>query len=296
LLGLALAPAPACQSVRADVGLEADLRVGNAQFVAGALDEAAPSGGPPVVSVFNSLTTVQPGQRDKPLSGTLAPSATAVALGLRGDRGYWIAAAGPPGLDAPDLPTFQSTLSFSAALPLGAVVLVVRAVDDAGRFGAAATVPLSSAPAAGPSGTLVVGLRWDSEADLDLHLVTPSGVEVWAGNINSYRAPPPGTPADGSAWQQGGLLDFDSNAGCVIDGRRAEHVVWTAPPPAGTYRVRVDTASLCGVPAARWTVEVFGAGGVVITASQGETVAGDARFSKGPGSGVQALTFDVPAP
>jgi hypothetical protein len=120
-------------------------------------------------------------------------------------------------------------------------------------------------------------------------------VEIWAHNINSYQMPPPGTSADASTWQQGGILDFDSNAGCVIDGRRNENVVWEAAPPPGTYLVRVDTASLCGTPAARWVVEAIG-NGVEIAASQGESVTGDARFSKGPGSGVQALTFDVPAP
>ena len=295
LAPVALACLAACQAVRADTGLEAGMRVASAQFVSGDLDTAAPSGGPAVVSLFNSLTAVQPGEIEKPLSGTLGATAAAVALGLRGDRGYWIVVAGPPALDAPDQPTFAATLSFSPDLPLGNLTLVARAVDAQGRFGAPATVPLTSAPPAPPSGTLVVGLRWDAESDLDLHLVTPDGTEVWAGNINSYQMPPPGSPVDASAWQQGGILDFDSNAGCVIDGRRQENVVWQAPPPAGTYLVRVDTASLCGTPAARWNVQVLLAG-TVIAAAQGESLASDTQFSKGPGSGVLALSFDVPSP
>jgi hypothetical protein len=167
-------------------------------------------------------------------------------------------------------------------------------VDAAGRFGAPSVVSLTSAPPAPPNGTLVVSLSWDTEADLDLHVVVPGGVEVWAGNINSYQLPPPGTVQDAS-WQDGGILDFDSNAGCVIDGRRAENVVWQAPPPSGTYLVRVDTASLCGVPDARWTVTVF-ENGAQVASSEGESLPTDTRFSKGPGSGVDALTFDVPAP
>jgi hypothetical protein len=292
---VALACLAGCQAVRADTGLEAGMRVANAQFVSGDLEAATPSGGPAVVSVFNSLTTVQPGEIEKPLSGTLDTTATAVALGLRGDRGYWIVVAGPPTLDAPNQPTFAATLSFSPTLALGNLTLVARAVDAEGHFGAPSTVPLVSAPPAPPSGTLVVSLRWDTESDLDLHVVIPDGIEIWAGNINSYQVPPPGTPVDASAWQQGGILDFDSNANCVIDGRRAENVVWQAPPPAGTYLVRVDTASLCGTPAARWNVQVLLAG-TVIAASQGESLPSDTRFSKGPGSGVLALTFDVPSP
>jgi hypothetical protein len=257
--------------------------------------EAIPSGGPAVVSVFNSLTAVESGERDKPLNGTVEPSATAVALGLRGDLGYWIVLAGPPALDAPDLPTFVAKLSFSPALPLGTLSLIVRAVDDVGHFGPPSVVPLASAPLPPPIGTLVVTLSWDTEADLDLHVVTPDGTEIWARNINSYRAPPPGTAVDPSAWKDGGILDFDSNAGCVIDGRRQENVVWQAAPPPGTYRVRVDTSSLCGAPAARWIVDVIESG-ARMAASQGLSLPTDARFSKGPGSGLEALTFDVLSP
>jgi hypothetical protein len=291
----ALALAAACRGLAGDTGLEAELRVAQSQYVSGDLEQAGPGGGPAVVSVFNSLTAVQPGERDKPLTGTLEPAATAAALGLRGDRGYWIVVAGPPALDAPDLPTFAATLSFAPDLPLGDLALLVRAVDAGGRFGAAMGVPLESAPPPPPAGTLVVSLAWDTEADLDLHLVTPDGVEVWARNINSYEAPLPGTPEDAAAWQSGGILDFDSNAGCVIDGRRQENVVWQQPPPAGTYLVRVATASLCGAPAARWTVRVIEAG-VQIAAAEGESLPSDTRYSKGPGSGLDALTFDVPAP
>ncbi|HEY4187041.1 MAG TPA: hypothetical protein VGP07_18340 [Polyangia bacterium] len=283
-----------CGGMAGDLGLDAELHVAGSQLHPGDL-EAIAATGPPVISVFNSLTTVQPGERDKALTGTLDPTATAAAIGLRGDRGYFVVVAGPPGLDAPDQPTFTATLSFSPALPVGPQLLVVRAVDAAGDFGAPAVVPLTVTSQPTPTGTLVVSLRWDTESDLDLHVVVPGGVEVWARNINSYQLPTPGTPVDPIAWQQGGILDFDSNAGCVIDGRRQENVVWQGGPPPGTYLVRVDTASLCGTTAARWSVEVL-EDGVSLGASQGESLPSDARFSKGLGSGVEALTFDVVAP
>ena len=292
-----LALAAACGGTTPDAGLSGLLRVEGGMYFPGTL-EAAPADavnpGPAVISVFNSLTTVVPGERGKPVSGTVASSATAVALGLSGDRGYFVLLAAPPALDAPDLPTFAATLSFSADLPLGPQTLVVRAADGRGVLGAPAFVPLSSVLSA-PAGALVVSLRWDTESDLDLHVVVPGGVEVWAHNINSYQLPPPGTAVDPLAWQQGGILDFDSNAGCVIDGRRQEDVVWQAAPPAGTYVVRVDTASLCGTPAARWTADAV-LNGVSLGAAQGEALPSDVRFSKGAGSGVQALVFDVPSP
>src|SRR5215831_16444355 len=203
-VSVALACLAGCQAVRADTGVEAAMQVANAQFVSGDLEAATPSGGPAVITLFNSLTAVQPGEIEKPLSGTLDTTATAVALGLRGDRGYWIVIAGPPTLDAPDQPTFAATLSFSPNLPFGNLTLVARAVDAQGRFGPPSTVPLTSAPPPPPIGTLVVSLRWDTESDLDLHVVIPDGIEIWAGNINSYQMPPPGTVVDASAWQSGG--------------------------------------------------------------------------------------------
>jgi len=290
----ALALGAGCGGASGDLGLEGWLRVAEGMYFPGPLDAVpASASGPPVISVFNSLTTVQPGEHDKPLTGALDPAATAVALGLRGDRGYFVVVAGPPALDAPDEPTFAATLSFSAALPPGPQTLLVRATDAGGDFGAPVEVPLDSIAAVTPSGALVITLRWDTESDLDLHVVVPGGVEVWAGNINSYQPPPPGTPVDPLAWQQGGILDFDSNAGCVIDGRRQEDVVWQAAPPPGTYVVRVDAASLCGTPAARWSVTAT-LNGVAVGASEGEALPSDVRFSKGAGSGVQALVFDVP--
>lgn len=291
----ALALASGCGGTAPDAGLRGDLRVVGGVYFPGEL-EAVPANalnpGPAVISVFNSLTTVTPGERDKPVTGTVDPNATAVALGLRGDGGYFVILCAPPALDAPDQPTFAASLSFSAALLPGPQTLVVRAADARGVLGAPAFVSLTSVLAA-PTGALVVTLRWDTESDLDLHVVVPGGVEVWAHNINSYQAPPPGTPVDPLAWQLGGILDFDSNAGCVIDGRRQEDVVWQAPPPAGTYVVRVDTASLCGASAARWTVDAI-LNGVSLGGAQGEALPSDVRFSKGAGSGLQALVFDVP--
>jgi hypothetical protein len=293
-LTVTIALGAACGGTSPDLGLMGWLRVAGGMYFPGSVEAVATNpDAPPVVSVFNSLTTVQPGERDKPVSGALASAATAVSLGLRGDRGYFVVVAGPPALDAPDQPTFAVTLSFSTDLPPGPQTLVVRAIDASGNFGAPMAVPLVSVAAGTPAGTLVITLRWDTESDLDLHVVVPGGVEVWAGNISSYQTAPPGTPVDPLAWQRGGILDFDSNAGCMIDGRRQEAVVWQAPPPPGTYIVRVDAASLCGTPAARWTITST-LNDISAGASEGEALPSDVRFSKGAGSGVQALVFDVP--
>ena len=139
----------------------------------------------------------------------------------------------------------------------------------------------------------MVSLRWDTNADLDLHVVDPQGIEIWARNINSYQPPPPGQPEDPEAWRRGGILDHDSNAGCLIDGRRRENVVWAEAPPPGQYIVRVDPASLCGEPAARFVVEVHKQG-VSAARASGILVEEQVRGGQGKGAGIFVLAFDYP--
>jgi hypothetical protein len=96
--------------------------------------------------------------------------------------------------------------------------------------------------------------------------------------------------------QEYGHLDFDSNAGCVIDGRRQENVIWGSMFQPGHYLVRVDTVSLCGQPTARWSVDAL-LGGMPIAGSSGQSGPTDTRFTHlAAGVGVLALEFDVPAP
>src|SRR5262249_7210610 len=182
-----------------------------------------------------SRNQVTAGSTDRTLSGSLAPTATAAAIGLSGDSGYWILPAGPQKVQEPGYPTFSAYLGFSPLVPAGDYQLIVRAVDRAGRFGAPQMITVHVMGPVLPDGMLVVTLRWDTDADLDLHLVVPGGAEVWAGNINSHELPPPGMSEDPNAWMTGGILDFDSNSQCNIDGLRREDVIWKMPPPSGRY-------------------------------------------------------------
>ncbi len=75
------------------------------------------------------------------------------------------------------------------------------------------------------SGDVQITLRWTSAADLDLHVVEPSGTEI------AYTNPgPTGT---------GGTLDVDSNIGCELESS-VENVYWPeGDMPLGNYRVEV---------------------------------------------------------
>ncbi len=288
---LALALATACGGgVPADPGADALLRVEGATFVRGA--PGGPEGGPTVEAAFLTQTTFRAGFQGKSFSGQLGAGATAVAIALEGDRGYWLLPTGPAQPEAPDSPGFDASLSFAGDVAPGPHALVTRAIDEVGRFGPPARSELTIAPAPAPEGALVISLYWDADSDLDLHVVTPEGVEIYKGNVNSWQRPP-GSPPDPDAWRGGGMLDADSNAQCRIDGRRAEHVVWLAEPPRGRYAVRVDTFSLCDEAYARWGVEAR-LRGARLAEARGTSAPTATRFGHGRGAGVLALEFDLP--
>lgn len=281
--------------VASDDGLEALMRVKGGQYYGGALEKVPASGGPAVVDIINSQAVVTPGLQNKPVSGRLEPGTTAVAIGLAGDTGYWILPADVPDSDSPTQPTFHATLSFSPTLPVKPYDLLVRAVAPPDLMGVAAHSSLDAHAVLPPAGHLVLSLWWDTEADLDLHVVDPWGTEIWAGNINSFDRYAATPTTDAGAWNEGGILDFDSNAGCVLDGRCNENVVYTVPPPWGTYLARVDTFSLCSNSAARWTLEAL-LDGISLGRTEGIALPSDQRFSKGQGSGLGALSFTLAPP
>jgi hypothetical protein len=274
-----------------DAATDAMLQVKGGQFFRG--DMPAEENGPPVKTVTLS-PIVHPGSVARTCSGVTEPTATAVALAIAGDSGYWIVPAGIPDVTSPGFPTFATDIAFSTRLPVGARTFLARAVDGAGHFGVAFAKPLDVTPVPRPVGRFVISLAWDDEADLDLHVVDPRGVEIWKRNINSYEPPPPGSsPEPPNTPHPGGILDFDSNAGCVQDGRRAENVVYADKPPSGHYVVRVDTFSLCKAAGAHWRVEGF-LDGASIGAAEGSSTEYDTRFSHDRGAGVLALELDVP--
>jgi len=261
-----------------------------------------PSTIPATATLFPRNAVIYPGVSNKSLNGVVGPDANTVALGVAGDDAYWLVPALTPdsSSDLTDYFTFATSLSVSPALassPLlqpnpdsgtSTLLLSSRAVDSAGNFGAATIQPLIM-NALGPEGTLVISLDWDAPVDLDLHVQVPANnsvgfVIVWAKNRS---AEPNG---DGGA---DGVLDFDSNEDCQIDGRDRENVVWTGEPPAGHYIVRVDAFSLCGQMSAAWHAiaytpqETKGEASGVLTGAA-------TREAPTAGAGLTALEFDYP--
>ena len=247
--------------------------------------------GPAVKQLSLVNNNIWPGLTNDPISGDLGPTATAAAIGLQNDVGYWVVTAGPPNYNTPTLPTFGANGVFSNGIIVGKYTLVVHGVDASGNFGLPATQILVAEenPLNPPAtGDLVVTLTWDTESNLDLHVVDPMGVDIYWGNQSS-EPPPPGGAVEGGSY---GYIDYDSNANCIIDGLRREDAIWPNSPPLGSYTVRVDTPSLCGQPIANWTVKVRLYGGEIAVAS-GVSLDADTMGAHGSGSGQLALQFSV---
>ncbi len=85
----------------------------------------------------------------------------------------------------------------------------------------------------GEAGEIEIALIWQNHNDLDLHVVDPSGVEIFYGNRQS---------------PSGGWLDIDQNAGCSVRvNKPIEHVRWKqANAPDGRYSVYVKHYANCG--------------------------------------------------
>jgi hypothetical protein len=291
LLALAVLAFIACEEVRNDPGADAMMQVQGSQFRRGPMPSE--NGGPPVVSA-NLATITVAGVNDLIGNGELDRRANAVAIGLEGDVGYWTIPADTPDLAQPTEPTFGFVFGLAAALGPGTYSYVVRAVDVDGHFGPPTIRPLTIVPRSAPVGHLVVSLTWDSAVDLDLHVVLPNGVEIFKRNPAEYVPPPISAgPYDPFALHDGGVLDRDSNAHCVLDGQRAEDAVWQNLPPQGHYVVRVDTFSMCDAASANWRVEAL-LDGKRIGSASGVATENDLRFDHNRGSGVLALEFDVP--
>lgn len=261
-------------------GATEPIRVRNGQFIKGDLPHD--SGGPKILTIDSQNNSVVPGATGKHLAGSVEGTATAFALRLAdAGNGFWTLPVGAADPQMPQVLTWDAFLDFARDIRPGEHDLQIVAVDADGHYGPINPLPLTFSSLL-PAGKALITLRWDSDVDLDLHVVAPSGKEIDPkhgstsvdGGVDPQNPPPPGV----------GVIDRDSNAGCVIDSYRQEDVVFADAPAPGRYLLRVDMFSACGLPATNFVVEVW-LDGKVVFHQPGRLIDLDADGG-GPGSGL----------
>jgi hypothetical protein len=180
-------------------------------------------------------------------------------------RGYYEISMPEPATEA------TVVLTIAQALPVTSVVFDIAAVG--GGTQGVPSQQTATAVAVG-SGELQVSVSWDADSDTDLHVVEPSGEEIYWDSTTS---------------SSGGALDLDSNPDCDLDNTRNENITFTDAPP-GEYTVLVDYYNSCGVDQTSYVVTVQLPGQDPQVFNGTLTGEGDAG---GEGSGELITTFTV---
>jgi hypothetical protein len=279
-------------------GLKEPIQVSGAQFIVGDLPGIpAPDGGSthlgadaalPLLSIIASPTPsaddIVSGLSGLSFTGTAATT-DAVALGVRlGDEGtgYWLVPAAaidlynpPPPANARYFPSFS--MSFNRMDVPGVDHLRFVAIGNDGSGGNQISVPIcieSRVPDNGhtcalfpprpPVPAVVFALTWDTNFDVDLNVVVPSGLLV------SPKTQPTTVVVDGGVSEAGparnavglydgttGVIDRDSIGSCIVDGWREEDLVFQDAPPPGRYDIYANPFASCGQPAVRFTLTIY---------------------------------------
>lgn len=169
------------------------------------------------------------------------PGATARAEVSKSSNPMWQSKMGRPKLtiayDHADpkrlAPSVLMTITPAADTPRSSFNILIAESDGTNNSNAAVHNVFENTTAAG-SNLLQASLNWSHPVDLDIHVETPEGDDIYWAN----RTGP-----------NGGQLDLDSNAGCSIDGINNENITWSSTAPtAGNYVVRLNLWSACNEP------------------------------------------------
>ena len=233
---------------------------------------AVPTGNGPSIQASTS-GAVLPGGSNV-VSVNAATPLTRVVVGVQGVDGYYE-------LTGLTSATAQSILLTLAQSPPSSFSFLV-AGGDGSTVGPSASVPVTLTSVG--TGDVQVNVSWDVDSDVDLHVVDPSGEEIYYASRTSAS---------------GGQLDLDSNAGCSLDHKRAENITWpVGKAPSGMYRVLVDYWDACSQAQTKYVVTINVKGHSPQTFSGTFSGAGDQGSQCFSGStvvcGTQITQFSVP--
>lgn len=158
------------------------------------------------------------------------------AVQLEGDTGYYTV----PGLDPDRDGVYDISVKVPADSAQTSMRVSVALLDAEGNAGV--YQEFAFALVASGIGDVKVTLTFDRPHDLDLHVIEPSGDQIF------YQRPGSTT---------GGQLDLDSGANCDPSAYNSENVFW--PPggaPSGEYRVSVQNYQQCSPGEIKFTVRI----------------------------------------
>lgn len=260
-LALAAVLLVACGDLQ-PAGIEEPLTVAGAAFRPGDLPGSPPdtsSGtGPQVTAIELVNGVIHQGQRGRLITGRTSGDAHAVALRFAElGTGYWVKPVGGPEPSIPGELVFELTADFGEIEP-GTKSLRFVALDGEGEPGAQRDLPvcvasdvpdnLNACDATQRPPAVIISLVWDTDADLDLIAVEPSGEK-----IDAREPVGAGDPSDPAVPK----LSPDSGSSCIVDGRRRENLVFDEAPPAGTWLIYAQLFDACGTHGAAFRVEVY---------------------------------------
>lgn len=220
----------------------------------------------PHVTLIESLNNlVQPGQSGKSLGGRATGDSRSVGIRFADlGTGYWLVPMTTTDPMEPSELDWSIRYEIARDVPPGLHELRLAAIDEQGRSGAqrrlkvcvTSEVPdnLNACDRRIAPPAAVLSLRWDSDVDLDLGVVTPDGKLVDPKHPSTAPLTDGGVVSDP---KNDGAIDRDSNAACAIDGQRRESLVWQSKPAPGTYLVYANLFSACGQQAVRFTASLW---------------------------------------
>ena len=186
----------------------------------------------PTVNVPGNAQTITGGSTALALT-TSAPVRTVAAF-VQGVDGHYIVPLGG------DITSGQAIISIGGLPPALDFEIVFAVAASDGVYGPYSSMSVNALQVAG--GDIQVSVTWDTQADVDLHVVEPNGAEIYYGSTMSAS---------------GGELDIDANAACSTSNLTQENVGWApGEAPTGTYIVRVDYWDACGTPQTDYIVTV----------------------------------------
>jgi hypothetical protein len=237
---------------------------------AGNADDAgtSPTTGPlSVAFVSVPVLPVAAGQSGQVISGFVTDDAVSVGVRFPDEgTGFWVVPVGPTDPMFPGDISFKFTANFNAGDRAGKRALRFVAIDGAGHAGTQSDGALCFQPRvpdnghtcnpAKPLPSAVISLRWDANFDVDLHVVTPDGLDI------NPKAPI-GEPFDGTLPVPMGTprIDRDSLRNCTPDGYLEEDLVFPDPPAKGNYLIYAEPFAACGQTATRFTLTIYEAQG-----------------------------------